>query len=288
MHHLRARALLVIASAIWGSTFVVGRVVLPFVSPVLMAFTANSLGAVVLLAALLSQERLSGVSSGFRNRKTLALGTVNGLAYAVQYIALAITTASKTGLLVNLGTAFVPVFAVLLLRDRLESRKVIGLMVGVIGAAAVSMGAGTDTVQSGQLLGDLLALAAGLLWALWIVIAQDTMHELGKPLRVAAPNAIYTALVLLLTLVLFPADWAQLGLIEFQVAAVYLGVFSIGLATAMYYSGLRDMGGVTSATYLMLQSLVAFMLGVCLLAEPFTSVMLVGAFLVILSVWIVR
>ncbi len=283
-----AHLLLTSAAVIWGTTFVVGKLSLEFFGALYLGFLENALGGVILFGALVAQERRnhsSRVVKSFWSPKTFLLGLLNGVAYTLQYIGLAVTEASKAGLLVNVGVTFVPFFALFLLRDPLNRRELGALCVGIIGASLISTGGDASVLLQGGNFGDLMILAAGILWALWIVVAQASMTEMQKPLRVAAPNAIFTAM-LMGGAALFAGQFAlePLQVLTAQVYIVYLGVMSIGLAYMLYYEGLKRAGGTKSAIYLLMQAVVAMILGVALLGEDLGPVALVGALLILCAI----
>ncbi|MHA2085822.1 MAG: EamA family transporter, partial [Candidatus Thorarchaeota archaeon] len=102
----KARVMLVIASFIWGSSFIVGRVAVFLITPIELALFENLFGTIVLALALFIQRRsgfLRLLYSTFTSRVIIILGLLNGFAYSLQYFALSYTTAINTSLLVNLG-----------------------------------------------------------------------------------------------------------------------------------------------------------------------------------------
>lgn len=282
-----ARALMMMAAIIWGSTFVVGRVIVTNADPLGITFLQNSIGALILITALVWKNREAN-SQGlefFSHRALVILGTLNGLGYASNYIALYYTTAINTSLLVNFGIALVPVFAFLIGRERVSHRNIVALVIGIFGTVLVTTGGDLGAVVEGQFIGDLLALFAGLVWALWIVLAYNAMKQAQGPLQVAAPNAAYTAIVLGIAVFIFSnPSGIQTASTATWAGIIYLGVFSIGIAFLLYYEGLKHLGGTASAVYLLLQSAVAIFLGFFFLGESLTPVQLIGTCMIMSAV----
>ncbi|MBD3407670.1 MAG: EamA family transporter [Candidatus Lokiarchaeota archaeon] len=288
----RAKGLLLISAAIWGSSFIVGRVAVTFIEPLTFSFLQNIIGSVVLLIALLWYERDEKFKSkleGFAKPTVILIGVCNGLAYAMQYIALTLTTAGKTSLLVNLGIAFVPLFSMTIFKESIRRNEIFALILGLIGAFLITTEGDISLILSGALIGDYLALGAGLMWALWIVIADQELKKTEHAIRIAAPNAVITSLLLLISVVLFES---MTGLaspsIEVWSAALYLGIFSIAIAYILYYAGLKTLGGTVSVVYLLLQTVVALVLGIILLSEPISTMLLVGAMFIMMSLVITK
>lgn len=285
---IRARVFMVIAAGIWGSSFAAGRVGVSYLNPIMFAFLENCIGLVILAVGLSLRER-GGEGRGMRNvlamSESMLLGLLNGLAYTLQYIALSLTTAVNTSLLVNVGMPFVPLIAWALLGERLSLRRTVGLLVGICGAYLVTTKGQPELLIGGELLGNLCAIGAGTCWAFWIVVTQRGMERMQSPLRLAVGNEAYTVVTLsVVTLVTGSYVVGTISALEPWLAVAYLGTMSIGLAYLLYYEGLREIGGSASAAYILLQSVVALALGVSLLAEVVTLPALVGAIMILLAV----
>ncbi len=282
-----ARVLMVMAAVIWGSTFMVGRVIVKDADPLGITFLQNSIGALILITALVWKNREAD-SKGlefFGHRALVVLGILNGLAYGSNYIALYYTTAINASLLVNFGVALVPVFAFLIGRESVSHRNIVALVIGIFGTVLVTTGGDLGAVVEGGFIGELLALFAGLVWALWIVLAYNAMRQAQKPLQVAAPNAAYTAIVLGIAAFIFSnQSGIQTASSVTWAGIIYLGVFSIGIAFLLYYEGLKHLGGTASAVYLLLQSAVAMFLSFVFLGESLTPVQLIGACMMLSAV----
>jgi len=285
----RAKLLMILASMIWGSSFVVGRWAVAFINPIPLAFLENVFGFIILLAALILKRegnKIELLRDVFSRREIIILGILNGLAYALQYISLSLTTAINSSLLVNLGiSTLVPIFAYLMSTERITKRKVLALILGLVGAGLISTGGDLSALTEGQIIGDMLALSVGACWAVWIVVADSALEDVEGPLEVAAPNAGFTVLVLGLTTLLIGGlnEGILLG-IESVFSILYLGIFSIGLAYLFYYEALKDMGGTASALYLLLQAAVTMSLGVLLLNENLTPILIFGAILIMFAI----
>ncbi len=280
---------MVVASVIWGSTFIVGRVAVQFIDPLFIAFFENLVGLVVLAIALRRSDVGLGWNESFsllREPRILLLGILNGLAYALQYYALSLTTAINTSLLVNLGLSIaIPIFAVILGKEKLSVRRIVALIMGFIGALLIITNGDLSILSEGAFIGDMLSISIGVIWALWVIVAHDIMKSETQPLRVVAPNTVYTVVLLgIITLVFSNLQLSYLTSIEAIAAIVYLGVFSIGLAYVLYYDALKTIGGTGSAIYLLLQSVVTMIMGVILLGELLTLIMLSGVLLVLIAI----
>ncbi|MHA2163727.1 MAG: DMT family transporter [Candidatus Thorarchaeota archaeon] len=283
----KARVMLVIASFIWGSSFIVGRVAVFLITPIELALFENLFGTIVLALALFIQRRsgfLRLLYSTFTSRVIIILGLLNGFAYSLQYFALSYTTAINTSLLVNLGITFVPLFAYIRSREKIKPKQALALVVGLVGAIFVVTKGDTSLLLQGEVIGNLLALTTGIVWALWIVIAYEVIIHIENPLTVATSNAGISVLVLgVVSFVMGSFNIAALTSIDVWLAIIYLSVFSIGVAYVMYYGGLKYMGGTSSVFYLLLQPVISMILAVVLLEEILTPLLIFGAMLILVA-----
>ncbi|TXT55810.1 MAG: conserved membrane protein of unknown function [Candidatus Thorarchaeota archaeon] len=288
----QAKCLMLISAIIWGTSFVVGRVGVMYIEPLTFSMIQNSIGSSVLLLALLWFSRGSSIREaleGFSKPSIIMIGVFNGLAYAMQYVALTLTTAGKTSLLVNLGIAFVPLFGLLIYKETVQKNNVIALILGLLGAFLITTEGNISLIFSGEVMGDYLAMGAGLMWALWIVLADQELKRTDRAIRIAAPNAVITSILLFIFASLMGSlNQLSTAPVEMWSAAVYLGVFSIAIAYILYYAGLRILGGTVSVVYLLLQALIAVILGIILLAEPISLMLVTGASLILVSLVIAK
>ena len=222
--------------------------------------------------------------SAFTSRVIIILGLLNGIAYSLQYFALSYTTAINTSLLVNMGITFVPLFAYIRTREKIKPKQAFALAIGIGGAILVATKGDTSLLLQGEIIGNLLALTTGIIWALWIVIAYEVIIHIENPLMVATTNAGISVLVLsVVSFVMGSFNIVALTSIDVWLAIIYLGVFSIGVAYVMYYGGLKNIGGTSSVFYLLLQPVVSMVLAVILLGEILTPLLIFGAVLILVA-----
>ena len=153
---------MVLATALWGATFVVVRDSLGSFSPGALTFARFTVSAVIFLPLLALRRRRIG-------RETLAGGTAAGVlaaaGYLLQAIGLTTTSAGSSAFLTCAGTLAAALFAWPLLGQRPSRSLAGGLLLALAGSALLSLGAG---FQLGR--GELWTLAGALCYALQIVV----------------------------------------------------------------------------------------------------------------------
>lgn len=168
-----AVALMVTLCAIWGLNQVAAKVTNAGISPILQA-GLRSAGAALLVWAWSTWR---GVPL-FDRDGTLAAGVVVGLLFGAEFAmifwGLEYTTASRGVVLLYTAPFWVALGAHLFIPgERLRSQQVIGLLAAFAGVIlAFSDGLTLPTWQ--QLIGDMMLLLGGLLWAATTVVIKST------------------------------------------------------------------------------------------------------------------
>jgi drug/metabolite transporter (DMT)-like permease len=167
----RAEGVLLGLTLIWGSTFVVGKIVLQNLSPlqtIAIRFTLSTL-----FFLLFYSRRIFPLS-----RRQIVRGGILGvflfLGFVPQTVGLTLTTASKSAFITGMMVVFVPLLQVVIERRAPK----IG---NVAGVAVVSAGLWLLTSPSGSSfnLGDALTLVCALLFAIYIVYIDLVSHDMS-------------------------------------------------------------------------------------------------------------
>lgn len=134
----------------------------------------------------------------------LGAGFFLALHFAFWITSLSYTTVSSSVLFTNLQVVFVLVLSVIFLKEKLNRPIIVGILVALVGCLFI---AGGD-LQSGRILGDMLALASGLFIAIYFLI--------GRKIRPRVNTFTYTfmvsgAAVVVLLLGTLAGGWSLTG-----------------------------------------------------------------------------
>ncbi|WP_430694975.1 DMT family transporter [Mesorhizobium montanum] len=160
----------------WGLNYVAAKISYAGYDPVFVSIARSVLGGLCVLGWC----RLRGIKL-FEADATLGAGIVVGVLFGVEflclYIGLEYTTVARNTLLVNIMPFWVLIGGHFLLGERINARKLAGLMLAFCGLVAVF----SDGIVGGNdatLTGDLLSLGSGILWATTsIVIKRSKLVE---------------------------------------------------------------------------------------------------------------
>ena len=191
-----AIALMLMLCVSWGFNQIAVKLVLPDVPPMLQALS-RSAGA---LPVLLLIGWFRGVRF-FERDGTLRAGLVNGTIFGVEFVliyqGLLYTSASRAVVFLYIAPFFVALGSYVFLGERLRPAQWAGLGLSFAGVA-LAIGVPQPNVDSKVLLGDLLIVAGGALWAATTLIVKTTPllrapAEKGMGYQVAVSMPIFVA-----------------------------------------------------------------------------------------------
>jgi len=167
-----AVALMLMLCLSWGFNQIAVKLVLPDVPPMLQALI-RSAGA---LPVLLVIGRLRGTKFFERDGTLwagLSAGVIFGIEFVLIYRGLLLTTASRAVVFLYTAPFFVALGSYVFLGERLRAWQWGGLGLSFAGVA-LAIGVPQPNVDSNVLLGDLLIVAGGALWATTTLIVKAT------------------------------------------------------------------------------------------------------------------
>ena len=191
-----AIALMLMLCLSWGFNQIAVKLVLPDVPPMLQALS-RSAGA---LPVLLIIGWFRGVKF-FERDGTLRAGLCNGLIFGIEFVliyqGLLLTSASRAVVFLYIAPFFVALGSYIFLGERLRPSQWAGLGLSFAGVA-LAIGVPQANVDSRVLLGDLLIVAGGALWAVTTLIVKTTPlirapAEKGMGYQVAVSIPIFVA-----------------------------------------------------------------------------------------------
>ena len=256
-------------SVIWGLPYFFIRIAVAELNPGFLVATRMLLAAALLLPLALAKGQHRALAGHWRWLLALALVEM-AVPFGLLSWAETRLTSSVTGLMI----ASVPIVSAILatrlgLADRLDARRYLGLMVGLIGVALlVGLDLGVDDAWA---LVALAIVAVG--YAVGPIVIATRLKDVPGPAMMAAAATI-TAIIYLPWLVLAHPSGPVSAEAWWSVAA--LGVVCSALAFLVMFALIDEVGPTRMTVITFLNPVVAVALGVGLLAEPLTLGILLG------------
>jgi drug/metabolite transporter (DMT)-like permease len=274
----RGWTLFMALSVIWGVPYLFIKIAVQDLSPATVVFARTALAAVLLLPLAAARGQLRPLLPAWLWILIFALFEVCApfglLTLAEQHI-----TSSLTGLLV----AAVPLIQALFTRvvgldDRLDRGRLVGLLVGLAGVAAL---VGID-VRGSSVVAALAVVLAAACYAAGPLVASQRLAHLPS-LAVSAASMGLSALAYLpFAWVTRPSSSGDVGPSAWGAVAV-LGVVCSALGFLVFFALLAEVGPARTTVITYVNPAVAVLLGVLALGEPVTPGLVVGFPLVLIG-----
>jgi drug/metabolite transporter (DMT)-like permease len=219
------------------------------------------------------------IAAGQR-RPLFILALLFAFQFNLFYLGMSRTHASRAALIVNLVPFFVLILAHFFIPgDRLSLRRLGGIVLGFCGVAILIA---DDKAVTGQLRsGDLIMLAAALIWSTNAVYSKKVIHRF-KPFQI-----VFYPMLAAIGLFALEAFYFE-GLMEegsvslpIAVALLYQGLGVSAFGFVSWNTLLSHLGAGTLHSFIFLMPLAAVFFSGILLAEPITLRLLLAVLLVV-------
>ncbi len=166
-------------TVIWGATFVIIKMALHDISPMMFVAIRFMLASLLLLPFMIKILRRS-------EKKVILSGALLGLMYflgfATQTIGLNYTTATKSGFITGTFVLFTPVFQLLFERKKPSKGNLIGVVIVLIGLIMLSSKGNSilgifHEIGQGFNLGDFFTILCAIFFAMYLVYLDITSRK---------------------------------------------------------------------------------------------------------------
>ena len=266
----------ILAAAIWGGMYVVSDLVLAVIPPFLLLTSRLVLGLVVLGIVV-------AIRGGFKlpdRRETLILLGVGfigfGIAVGTQFTGTDKSTAINGALITSASPAFILLFAVLILKERITPVRVIAVLLASAGVVLIVDPAQAD-FSSATFRGDVELGFAALTWGLYSVLVRK-VSERHDTLDVTV-FAFAGGLLLTIPAGLIEGQTRSVGTITPLVIAgvLYLGVISTAAAMWLWNRAFALVDASIAGLFFFAQPVTGAVLAVAFLGQPMTPTLWLGS-----------
>ena len=282
-----ALATLILTNLVWGGSLPATKLGLAEFSPFLLAWLRLTLSA-LLFALAIPRRQLRALGS----RAWLSLVGLGVIGYGgtigLQTLGTTITTGSSASVLASISPIFIPLIALVWLRERPKWSTVAGLLAALAGVALVLGLDPTDPdLVSGQhLSGDLLLLVSSLCFGIFTVVGKGSTRR-HSPLLVSGVTCLGGVLGLSLPAALeLAAGLPRPSLLGWGVIG-YLGGVVTFAGMLAYFWALRAVPASRGGVFLFLQPVSGLVLASLLLGDVLSPSFLLGTALVLAGVYLV-
>ena len=271
--------------AVWGVTFVCTKVLLADFQAVEILFLRFAMAFCVLWAA--SPRRLPGMS--LQRHAVVALAGLTGIClyYLLENIALGHTMASNVAVILTATPLFTALVARFVFRsgEKLGARFYLGFVVAMTGISLISFNGAQLELNPA---GDLLAVAAGLVWAFYACLTSIMGHWGCSPLQITRATFGWGLLFMLPFMAYFGFSWDTARLLRPVNLGnlLFLGLVASALCFTTWNMAVRALGTVRASLYIYLVPVITVAVSVVVLDEPLTLLSALGTALTLAGLFL--
>ncbi len=262
---------------IWGLTFISTKILLGTFTPVEILFIRFAVGTLVLFAAVPRAFH----TKGWDEEKWFMLAGLTGifLYYFLENASMLWTSASNAGVIVSTA----PFFTALLSRERKNRWFFIGFAAAMTGIAMMSLSGLTLSLSS--LAGDLLALGAAFVWALYAVVTKKISTFGYSSLLTARRSFLYGLLFITVPLIFWNGygEKREILTLTNTVNLLFLGAFASALCFVLWSAAVRLLGAVRTSVFIYLVPAVTVLASALILGEEITLMSGAGTLITLLG-----
>ena len=273
-----------IAVSIWGVTFVLTKILINSRLSPLDIFICRFTIAYVCIIAV-AHKRLWADS--IKDEALMCVAGLSGgsLYFVAENSALGITYASNVSLIICTAPIFTMLLGKALLGIPLRRKMFVGSIVALVGVGLVVF---NGAVNLGiNPLGDLLTLAAAILWALYCIVLKIIGDR--YPVFFVTRKVFFYGVLSAVIIYLFDPSPVDVAILQNPVVfgnLMFLGIAASMLCYVLWSGVVKVLGAEKAANYIYCVPLMTILTAVAILDEPLTVATVAGAFLIISGVYL--
>ena len=270
---------LIFLAGIWGAAFIFTRTATPEFGPISLITMRAGIASLILLPFVCNKIAVTQIAQHWRG--ILVVGLTNtAIPFCLFSYALLHIGAGYASVMNATAPMFAALIGLLWLKQRISSIAVIGLSVGFLGVAILSV-AQSAAFDALSILPTLATLAATALYGYAGCFTKQYLTDVS-PMALAAGSLFAATLCLLpLNIWFMPTSVPSTSS---WIDAITLGALCTELAYLLYFRLIANVGPSNALTVAYLIPAFGIMWGIVLLHEEFTTSMWAGVILVISGV----
>ncbi|KLN59337.1 hypothetical protein WH96_17690 [Kiloniella spongiae] len=292
MSRIQANLVLLVAAAIWGSTFVVQHVSMDIIGPMSFTSTRFLLGFLVVLPLAIREwqkkkKTLEHKSFWVVTKKDLCLmimiGVILFTATIIQQYGIIHTSVTNAGFLTALYVPMVPLLGLIIFRKKPHWITWIAIACSFSGTTLIS---GVDSsLQLGY--GDALILTSTIFWGLHVLLVGLVAARTTMPLTLAAIQFVVSAIIAAVFAGVMETLTLEILKDAFWFIA-YAGILSVGIAFTLQVVGQSHTQPADAALILSMETVFAAIAGALILGERLEINGMIGCSLILSAILMVE
>ncbi|MGF7429456.1 DMT family transporter [Thermoanaerobacterium thermosaccharolyticum] len=265
---------------------VVGRTLTNLVNPYQLNFVRFFIGGLILLPIALKNIKSKNICITWQDFLLLVLIGLTNVVFSMSFLQLGInmTSASLSAVIFSSNPLFVMIVASFVLGEKLNSTKIYGLILGIIGLVIVFYK--QLNVGGNHLVGIILLVLSSITYGIYTVI--------GKKFTVKYDSVVMNSFSFIIgSLMLLPILlYNKYPVFNLPLKAIpqmlYLTVFVTGIAYYTYFLGLSSVNTGVGSMVFFAKPVLASIIASIFLSEKITIQLVIGTIVILIGIFIVQ
>jgi drug/metabolite transporter (DMT)-like permease len=277
---LIGHGLALFTALMWGTSFIATKLLLDQFNPLEILFIRFVLGYLALW--MLYPYKLKIDSK--QDRFFLFLTGLSGvtLYFLCENTALTYSFASNVGVLVSVAPFLTGLLSHFYSKEKMNKSFLLGFVISILGIGCISYNGATQLKLNP--LGDVLAILAALLWALYSVFLQKANEKKAYPVIGITRKVFFYGILTMIPCLFFYK--VRLGNLERfnlsrSLSLLYLGLICSAVCYITWNKAMSVLGTMKTSAYIYLVPLVTLLFSAIILKENITRIALIGTVLIL-------
>ncbi|WP_404456414.1 EamA family transporter [Oceanobacillus kapialis] len=272
-----AIVMVLVAAMLWGTTGTMQTLLPEGVHPVAVGTARLAVGGIALTIIVLFVGKLNLKSWPI---KPTILAALSMAAYQPFFFTAVTMTGVAIGTVVAIGSA--PILSGLMEWLIWKRRPIrawwLSTFLAIVGCLLLFLNQSSVYVDP---LGLLLALGAGLSFAIYTIVSKDLVKSYSS---ISVVAVVFTLSAILLSPLLFVYDMTWITQLRGAAVSLHLGLIATALAYFMFAKGLVHVPSSTAVTLSLAEPLTAAFLGVFIVGEELSFISWIGVSMLLLGI----
>lgn len=286
MNNKKYYGLMTFGTILWAGAFIAGKLGVEKLSPLLLTYFRMLFATILIFPILILKDKNWKIEKKLMKYVFLT-GLVGMIGYHLLFFtALRYTTASNASIINATNPIITSIFAYIILKDRLSTRKILFILTAFIGVLTTIINWDfMNLVNFSFNKGDLIMIIGTTCWALYSIIVKRVMHYF-TPFKLTA----YTFLASVIILTPFALyeivslDFSSIGVMPFY-AVLYMAIFPTVMGYTIQQVVIKELGPSTTSLFINLVPIFSVLFATIFLKESFNYLNLISGCIIIYSVF---
>ena len=286
--------LLIIAMLAWGSVYPVSKYLMTDLKPMVLGFLRYFTAVLTLTPFFIVEIRKNSNKIDLKSFFILTAAGLAGTAVFAVFLfsGVKLSTASNGSIIINTQPVFTAVLAPLLIREKISTVQLIGILVGFAGMFLVVTGGHFSSFDTGneKLAGNLLLVCGAVSMSLYGILIKAPVKKFGGLISTWISMTIGTLLLFIINLFtvdnFFASASSPAG--SDLLLILYLGSVATALAYLLFSMSLKHLNVLIATSFKFLIPVSGVGLSIIFLGEKPAVAVYGGILIVILSVFLIQ